>query len=182
MARPIELTLELLEGIANLVRAGNFPVRAASAKGIPRSTWYSWLARGREAAARRNHGSKVPKREALFVALVDAMERAESESQVIAVNSLMKAMPTTPSAVIAWLERRYPGEWSRTERQQVEMSGPEGGPVATVDITMEVIEKARKIRERLLSSGTVVAIPAKSNGNDRERDVLGVPVVVPEAR
>ena len=50
---------------------------------------------------------------------LDAIERAESESQVIAVSHLMKAMPSTPTAVLAWLERRFPQEWGRTERHEL---------------------------------------------------------------
>jgi hypothetical protein len=37
-------------------------------------------------------------------------QRPKSESQVIAVSHLMKAMPSTPTAVLAWLERRFPQE------------------------------------------------------------------------
>ena len=33
----------------------------------------------------------------------------------------------------------------------------------TIDITAQVIERARKVRERLLQSETVVAIPAEAN-------------------
>lgn len=62
---------------------------------------------------------------------LDAVERAESESQVIAVSHLMKPMPSTPTAVLVWLERRFPQEWSRTERH--ELTGAEGGPVQVED-------------------------------------------------
>jgi len=148
MARPTELTPELTEAIASLVRAGNFPLRAAQAKGVPRSTWYSWLARGRATASRRNEGLSPPESDRPFVELVDAVERAESESQIIAVSYLMKAMPTTPSAVIAWLERRFPREWPRTERH--ELSGPDGGPVQLEDFRGRLAERADRIAARLL--------------------------------
>jgi len=149
VARPIELSLELAEGIANLVRAGNVPVRAAGAKGVPRSTWYSWLARGRNAAARREEGLEVAEREELFLHLVDAIERAESESQVILVNAVMKALPTSPNAALGVLERRWPREWSRTERH--ELSGPEGGPVQLEDFRVRLSERAERIAARLLA-------------------------------
>jgi hypothetical protein len=149
VARPIELTPEIADGIAGLVRAGNFPLRAAQAKGVPRSTWYSWLARGRAGAGRRNDGLPLPESERVFVELVDAVERAESESQIIAVNYLMKAMPTTPSAAIAWLERRFPREWPRTERH--ELSGPEGGPVQVEDFRARLSERAESLGARLLA-------------------------------
>ena len=148
MARPIELTPELIDGITSLIRAGNIPVRAAQAKGVPRSTWYSWLARGRVAAGRRHDGVAVPEPEQIFVDLVDTIERAESESQVIAVNYLMKAVPTAPNAAIAWLERRFPREWQRSERHEV--SGPDGGPVQVEDFRLRLAERADQLAARLL--------------------------------
>ena len=149
MARPIELTPDLADGIANLVRAGNHPLRAAGAKGVPRSTWYSWLARGRKAAARRDGGLDAAERDEPFIELVDAIERAESESQVILVNAVIKALPTNPSAALGLLERRWPREWSRTERH--ELSGPEGGPVQVEDFRVRLSERAESIAARLLA-------------------------------
>ena len=78
----------------------------------------------------------------------DAIERAESESQVIAVNYLMKAVPTAPNAAIAWLERRFPREWQRSERH--ELSGPDGGPVQVEDFRLRLAERAEELAARLL--------------------------------
>ncbi len=124
MARPIDLTSDITEGVANLIRAGNVPLRAAMAKGVPRSTWYSWLARGRAAAARREDELEMPDSEQQFLELLDTVERAESESQVIAISHLQKAMPSTPTAVFAFLERRFPAEWGN--RAKVELVGEVG--------------------------------------------------------
>lgn len=150
MARPIELTPEITEGVANLIRAGNVPLRSAMAKGVPRSTWYSWLARGRAAAARRKDDLDIPDGERPFLELLDAVERAESESQVIAISHLQKAMPSTPSAVLAFLERRFPAEWSRTERH--ELTGAEGGPVQVEDFRARLADRAERIAARLLEA------------------------------
>jgi len=132
--------------VANLIRAGNFPLRAAMAKGIPHSTWYSWLARGRRAAGRRKDELDVDERELPFLELLDLVERAESESQIIAISHLQKSMPTTPTAVLSWLERRFPTEWSRTERH--ELTGSEGGPVQVEDYRMRLAERAERIAAR----------------------------------
>ena len=150
MARPIDLTPAVTEGIANLIRAGNVPLRAAMAKGVPRSTWYSWLARGRAAAARRTDDLDVPESEWPFLELLDAVERAESESQVIVISHLTKAMPSTPTAVLAFLERRFPREWSRTERH--ELTGSDGGPVQVEDFRARLSERAERIASRLLEA------------------------------
>ena len=148
MARPIDLTGEVTEGVANLIRAGNVPLRSAMAKGVPRSTWYSWLARARVAAARRKDDLDVADSEQPFLELLDAVERAESESQIIAISHLQKAMPSTPTAVLAFLERRFPREWSRTERH--ELTGADGGAVQVEDFRGRLAERAEHIASRLL--------------------------------
>jgi hypothetical protein len=148
--RPTDLTPELSEQVANLVRAGNKPMRAALARGVPRSTFYYWMARGRAAASRRKDGLDVDGSEQPFLDFSDAIERAESESQVIAVSHLMKAMPSTPTAVLAWLERRFPQEWSRTERH--ELTGSDGGPVQVEDFRARLTERAERIAARLLEA------------------------------
>lgn len=150
MGRPIDLTPEIAEGVANLIRAGNVPLRSAMAKGVPRSTWYSWLARGRVAAARRKDDLEILDGDRPFLELLDAVERAESESQVIAISHLQKAMPSTPTAVLAFLERRFPAEWSRTERH--ELTGAEGGPVQVEDFRVRLAERAERIATRLLEA------------------------------
>jgi hypothetical protein len=150
VARPIEITSDITDGVANLIRAGNVPVRAAMAKGVPRSTWYSWLARGRVAAVRRKDDLGIPKTERPFLELVDAVERAESESQIIAISHLQKAMPSTPTAVLAFLERRFPREWSRTERH--ELTGADGGAVQVEDFRGRLAERADRIASRLLEA------------------------------
>jgi len=150
VARPIDLTPETTEGVANLIRAGNVPLRAAMAKGVPRSTWYSWLARGRVAAARRKDDLDIVDSERPFLELLDGVERAESESQVIAISHLQKAMPSTPTAVLAFLERRFPREWSRTERHQ--LTGADGGAVQVEDFRGRLAERADRIASRLLEA------------------------------
>jgi hypothetical protein len=150
--------------VANLIRAGNVPVRAAMAKGVPRSTWYSWLARGRVAATRRKDDLEISDSERPFLELVDAVERAESESQVIAISHLQKAMPSTPTAVLAFLERRFPREWSRTERH--ELTGAEGGAVQVEDFRARLAERSQRIATRLLEAiGPREAEPSPPNAD-----------------
>jgi hypothetical protein len=55
------------------------------------------------------------------------VKRAERENEAIIVGYVMKAAPTTPTAAIALLERRFRDRWSRTERREV--TGDGGGPI-----------------------------------------------------
>jgi hypothetical protein len=148
--RPSDLTPEVADAVASLVRGGNKPIRAAMARGIPRSTFYYWMARGRTAASQRSDALGVPELEQPFLDFLDAVERAESESQVIVVSHLMRAMPSTPTAAFAWLERRFPQEWSRTER--VEHAGGDGGAIAVRIETVrgKVLSEIEAIRQRML--------------------------------
>jgi transposase len=162
--RPTDLTPELVEQVASLVRAGNKPMRAAMARGIPRSTFYYWMARGRAAAGRRKDGLALEEIDQPHLDFLDAVERAESESQVIAVSHLMKAMPSTPTAVLAWLERRFPQEWSRTERH--ELTGAEGGAVQVEDFRARLAERSERIATRLLEAiGPGEAEPSPPNAD-----------------
>jgi hypothetical protein len=128
MARPTELTPEVADRIAQLIRAGNWPETAAVAAGVSERSYYRWMARGEQAVQLQESGKRVHRPEEPYRQFWQQVKRAESESQVIAVSHLMKAMPSTPTAVLAWLERRFRQEWGRTERQ--ELSGPGGGPSA----------------------------------------------------
>jgi len=65
------------------------------------------------------------------------------------VTYLMKAVPTAPYAAIAWLERRFPREWQRSERH--ELSGPDGGPVQMEDFRARLSERAESLAARLLA-------------------------------
>ena len=66
------------------------------------------------------------------------------------ISHLQKAMPSTPTAVFAFLERRFPQEWSRTERH--ELTGSDGGPVQVEDFRARLTERAERIAARLLEA------------------------------
>ena len=52
--------------------------------------------------------------------------------------------------MLAWLERRFPREWSRTERH--ELTGTDGGPVQVEDFRARLAERAERIAARLLEA------------------------------
>jgi hypothetical protein len=99
--RPTKLTAALIEKIAALMRAGNYAEQACRAVGIATSTYYRWIERGR----REQFG--------IYHDFVEALRRAEAEAEVEAVVLLREAMPDDWRAIVAYLERRYPGRWRR---------------------------------------------------------------------
>jgi hypothetical protein len=60
----------------------------------------------------------------------------------------MKGLPTAPTAVIAWLERRFRDRWSRTER--VEHAGDGGGAIKIETVREKVLAEIDAIGRRLL--------------------------------
>jgi hypothetical protein len=165
MARPTDLTPELGDQIARFVRAGNWPVTAAGAAGVPERTFFRWMARGRAAEEIDEEGGVVPETEVPFWQFRQQVKRAESESEVIAVGQLMKDMPRAPTAVVAWLERRFGKRWSRMERQEVEIAGAGGRPL---EVMLNAQERLRAKLQELATRGDIVGLP-KPGADDADR-------------
>jgi hypothetical protein len=163
--RPTDLTPELSDQIARFVRAGNWPVTAAGAAGVPERTFFRWMARGKAADELDEKGDTVPDSELLFWQFRQQIKRAESESEVIAVGHLMKEVPHAPTAVIAWLERRFRKRWSRMERQEVEIGGAGGRPL---EVMLTAQERVRAKLDELAARGDIVGVP-KTGADEPER-------------
>jgi hypothetical protein len=89
--RATKLNDELIETIVALIRSGNFPETAATACGVPRSTWYDWLRWGREGKEPYSH-------------LSDAVTRARGEAVVGLLSELRQhAAKPKGGAHIQWL-------------------------------------------------------------------------------
>ena len=153
MARPTELTPELADQVAKFIRVGNWPEAAAVAAGVSARTFYRWMARGRDADELHEADGAVDEVDEPFWQFWQQVKRAEAESEALAVAQLTKAMPSTPTATIAWLERRFRERWSRTER--LEHAGDGGGPVLIVDAKAKLAAKVEAIAKRLRESGAV---------------------------
>jgi hypothetical protein len=140
MARPSKLTPEVRDKIVQAIRAGNFVATAAVYAGIDVSSVYRWMAEGQQA----NSGAKREFYDAVTVA------RAEMEVRVVAnvMRTVQGGYVTArrtrilrdgteqveedvagPNGTLGLkvLERAFPSRWHST--QQVELSGPDGGPV-----------------------------------------------------
>jgi hypothetical protein len=154
MARPTELRPEFADRVAQLIRAGNFPETAAVAAGVSGRTFYRWMARGEQAEDALQRGRKVKRSEEPFWQFWQQVKRAERESEAIIVGYVMKSMPTTPTAAIALLERRFRDRWSRTERREV--TGDGGGPIQVESATQvespgeRIMREAERVHRRLL--------------------------------
>jgi len=138
MPRPTILTETLIAEIVGYVTLGNYPLIAARAAGVADSTFYEWLARGREALgdyrpdrgqtnAKVRNARGMPEVINLYAKLADNIVQAEAHTEARVVGTIVVAAQGNDRAATTFLERRYPQRW----RQHVttEMVGPDGGPI-----------------------------------------------------
>src|SRR3954454_5645656 len=104
------LTRELTTRIVELVRAGNYVETAAKAAGIHKSTYYSWMRRGEEAAEAENRGDPVADADAAFADFYRQVSQAEGQAEADAVAAVREA-DRGWQAHMTYLERRFATRW-----------------------------------------------------------------------
>lgn len=132
MARRSKATEPRVEALLNALRAGNTRGAAAAYAEISRQTFYRWLESD--------------------VSFRDSVEKAEAEAEVRFAAQVAKAATNgTWQAAAWWLERRRPNDFAL--RSRVEMTGKDGGPIESVNVTDQLsAEEKRRLRERLARS------------------------------
>ena len=147
--RPTDCTPERIKRIADDVREGLTFKHACERSGIHPSTANDWIRWGTERPDRAPYGE--------FAAAVTRARTDLFESLVKTVKTAAKKDWRAASWI---LERRDPDAWSR----RTEITGAEGGPVATVDLTaqLDAALKARSSRD--------LGIPAAVLPDDRTLD------------
>lgn len=138
--QPTKLNADVQERILEAIRAGNYNDTAAKYAGIGVSTFYSWMERGRRERERAAALNTAPDaKEALYLDFMEAVERAEAESEVRDVAIIARAAATGTWQAAAWrLERKYPRKYGRFDRNEI--SGPDGGAVR-IDVSTEDLER-----------------------------------------
>jgi len=106
MPRRTKLTPDTKEAVLKALRAGNSRRDSALYAGISETTFYSWMARGREG-------------EALYSEFLEAVEKAEAQSVVRNVAIIQRAAEETWQAAAWWLERKRPDDWGRRQRMDI---------------------------------------------------------------
>lgn len=120
------------DALLNALRAGNTRQAAAAFAEISRMTFYRWL-----------------ESDATFR---DSVEKAEADAEVRFASHVARAATNgTWQAAAWWLERRRPADFAL--RSRVEMTGKDGGPIESVNITDGLSpEEKRRLRDRLARS------------------------------
>jgi len=112
-----KITLDRIQAIAEGVRRGMYPHRAASLAGVSDQSCYRWLEQGRaEQAQGMGPG------ESLFVAFVEAIKASEAEfiAECLEVIRAAGKMPQHWTSAMTHLERRFPDEYGQKGRVTIE--------------------------------------------------------------
>lgn len=118
--RPLKLDDAVRDRLVRALRQGQPYIVAADVAGIGRSTFHRYMAQG-ELDAEAN-------RDTPFREFRDAVQKAESEAQVVLVSRIQAAATAGNWQAAAWmLERRHPDEWGRRDR--VDHAGVPGAPI-----------------------------------------------------
>lgn len=141
------LTPETVETITRYLKDGGYVDHACTAVGIGKSTYYSWLERGRKEADRRAAGLEPDENETQYLEFMDTVEKAQAEAAVSLIGEIANHARNGTWQAAAWiLERKFPRQWGRFDRAEV--SGPEGGAVK-IDVSSEELErKVKRILEK----------------------------------
>ena len=101
--RPTKLTTELMNEIAQYLRAGNYIETTAALVGIHRDSVYEWLKRGNAEIERvsKSNRAKIRKREAIFVEFTDTVKKAQAQSEAMLVGLIGQAAQKNWTAA-AW--------------------------------------------------------------------------------
>lgn len=140
--RKTKLTPEVHARIVEMMSRGYFAETAAATAGINARTLRKWLAKG----ARLKAGP--------FREFTDAVVAASAVAEHKAIDGILAAGDFDPKLwqAYAWfLTHRHPERWGA--KNKVEVSGPDGGPIETVNAQARVVDKLARLAGEAVSEG-----------------------------
>jgi len=153
----MKFSTEMVEEIAGYIREGNSHEDAAALAGIDQNTFYVW---------RRKHSEFA---EAMKKAELECKRRNIAVIQAAAAGSKKHKREPIWTAAAWLLERKYHAEYA--QRTKGEISGPGGGPIPTVALTVP------ELRPDLMKRLASMVIPeANGNGGSNGHTVAGAGV------
>lgn len=135
-------TPELTEEICKHISSGNFIETSLALAGLPKSTFYEWC--------KKAHAGEIR-----YQKFLEAVVKAEAESEKKKVGYIEKVAPYDWRAAAYLLEKRHKTRWEK--RDKLELTGKDGEPVqlhekkavlvAAVGEYMKQIEETKDIEE-----------------------------------
>lgn len=119
--RKSKITSEVIKRICEIISVGNYANIACQSVNISEQTYYTWLQRGRAEKERieklEAQGLDIlPSKEGIYLEFLDAVKKAESDAEVMAVMHIRTAMPNQWQAAAWYLERKFPDRYGRREK------------------------------------------------------------------
>jgi hypothetical protein len=128
-----KLTPDLSQKILNLVKMGNTVTIAVDVVGISRETYYAWIKRGKK--------DKEAGKKTIFSDFSDEVERAPSFTFAFHVGRIYEDAKINANSSKWWLEKKHPDQFG--SKQQLEISGPNGGAIEISDTRQAVLDFLR---------------------------------------
>ena len=130
MPRKSKLNEEFIKQAVKLIEAGNYQKHVAQALGITETTWYRWMQEGEKAKS------------GLKRKFYESIKKAEARAVLRNVAKILQASQEGNwQAAAWWLERRYPDEWGRKDKLDMNTQGEIKILVEKVYTTKEEGEK-----------------------------------------
>ena len=105
----MKLTQEIIDDIVIALRAGNYLETAAAYVGVSKQTLFNWLRRGARGQER------------ICVEFLDSVKKAQAESEIRDIATIITASKTSWQAAAWRLERKHPDRWGRKDRLEADI-------------------------------------------------------------
>ena len=109
MGRLSKLTPQVQRKIVEAIKKGAYVEVAAQYAGIDQSTFHRWV----------NRGLSTSKADAPYRKFREAVEKAETQTEIMATARVLEAGKENWGAAMTWLERKYPQRWGRKDRLEL---------------------------------------------------------------
>ena len=181
MARPTDLSAELADRICQSIRAGVPVIHAAEGNGVGRSTYFQWVALGKEAdecgiaaCADRHHG---PVGDLCYAEFADMVMAARADAVRLAVGYVVKAMGRDPVNARWWLERMHPEIFKLRSEIEAKLDEQRHRPpliiqVVPSDRPQEEIDELMRDSDLTRSAATRMPVTTAAGDQDDEGDDL----------
>ena len=125
MGRPSKLSPEIAAVIADTVSAGCTIDSSVKAAGVSPASYFSWLARGAKARKRKDimedAGVEWDYEDRIYLEFLDKITCAKAKSEAALVAKIHEAGKDDWRAYAFLLERRFPNQWGKRERLDVNL-------------------------------------------------------------
>ena len=121
LGRPLTLTADLSRELISLLQRGLTQTDACAAVGLARSTFYDWLARGRDLTLANPDQMTIE--ELRLSEFSDAVAGARARAKADALAAIRLGMRDDWRAAAWFLERSFPAEYGRRDHVEIESAG-----------------------------------------------------------